>query len=122
VDKVKLPRNVADSIEKVWYAVQDDIATKYMRLTNWNFLRDEVEGHQVLDYDFKTLIGYAESFPLEYMQALVNGYEVEQTPEERIRTEYLSQLGSLDKWCCGFQEGIKYTLKTLDIKIKGVNA
>lgn len=121
-EKVKLPKNVAEAIERVWQAVQDDIGTKHMRLTNWNFLKDEVEGHQVLEYDWKTLMGYAETYPLEYMQALVNGYEIELTPEEKVREYYQIQK-------CAVVNGhdfdnpstaIRYVLGCLNIKIDGV--
>ena len=127
---VRLPKNVAEAIERVWYAVQDDIATKHMRLTNWNFLKDEVEGHQVLDYDWKTLMGYAETYPLNYMQALVIGYEIEETPEDTVRNAFqhaLNEIESLgdhpqvEHWK-GMKSGIIITLGALNIKIEGVNA
>ena len=130
---VKLPKNVAEAIERVWHAVKDDIATKHMRLTNWNFLKDEVEGHQVLDYDWKTLMGYAETYPLEYMQALVNGYEIEETPEDKVRgyidhlkaTRDRTDLATARCRASEYSGRIDSALTILDylnIKIEGVNA
>ncbi|QYG88290.1 hypothetical protein [Bacillus atrophaeus] len=56
--------------------------------------------------------------------ALVNGYEIEKTPEEKVR-EYFEKLWTC---CCGTdeieiaEETIINTLNLLGIKIEGVNA
>lgn len=66
----------------------------------------------------------------EYFQALVNGYTVEKSPEEKV-AEYLAEAedfradatdGNYYEFCNGRIVGIKQTLDILGIKISGVNA
>lgn len=69
----------------------------------------------------------------ELASALINGYEVEQTPEEKLR-EYYEELGrcrdtSLEEddlkdvaINASKRVGIRYALNTLGIKIEGINA
>lgn len=64
------------------------------------------------------------------MRALVNGYEIEKTPEERVRDKYAQILvwkrvhrkdgeyGAAD----GREDGFRMALEALGIKIEGVNA
>ncbi|NYV67625.1 hypothetical protein HYI36_20310 [Bacillus sp. Gen3] len=66
------------------------------------------------------------------MTALVNGYEVEKTPEEKVR-EYYEEIDSYRRQSKGFDsnasdefhrmcDAIRTTLDLLGIKIEGVNA
>lgn len=55
------------------------------------------------------------------MSALVNGYTVEQTPEEKVH-EYYDSLNEQDGFESAEQDGILTTLDLLGIKIEGVNA
>jgi hypothetical protein len=57
----------------------------------------------------------------DFILALYNGYEVEQTPEEKVR-EYYGKLNQHHD--CDWREAmhIKKTLNLLGIKIEGVNA
>jgi hypothetical protein len=66
---------------------------------------------------------------LTLASALINGYEVEQTPEEKVRGVYemaKKTEGQMhtekfkSKWQ-GVQQGVEYTLGALGIKIEGVN-
>ncbi|MEC1648233.1 hypothetical protein [Bacillus halotolerans] len=74
---------------------------------------DDVLGGKLAKLDLMTLAA-----------ALVNGYEVEKTPEEKVR-EYFEKLWTC---CCGTdeieiaEETIINTLNLLGIKIEGVNA
>ncbi|WP_332606816.1 hypothetical protein [Bacillus spizizenii] len=61
--------------------------------------------------------------------ALVNGYEIEKTPEEKVREFYDGFKGDPQKYpaethsrCKTSQRVIKCTLNLLGIEIKGVNA
>jgi hypothetical protein len=58
------------------------------------------------------------------MSALVNGYTVEQTPEEKVREYYEGHChrGTYDQYVNGALDGIKGTLDLLGIQIEGVNA
>jgi hypothetical protein len=66
-----------------------------------------------------------------FLKAILNGYEVEKTPEDNLRDYYnaLRKINNnkeippsqrIDAAC--EQKGIEMTLKLLDIKIEGVNA
>ncbi|WP_303984853.1 hypothetical protein [Niallia circulans] len=62
--------------------------------------------------------------------ALINGYEIVMTPEEKIRDYYESNYAKHEKskpfsgedhYTTGVSQGIKRTLEHLGIKIEGVN-
>ena len=84
----------------------------------------------------KMWVGFSEYKPLNgidlptLMSALVNGYEVELTPEEKVR-EYCTTVGQAFRdrhsdegasYNSGRLTGIRTTLTLLGIKIEGVNA
>ncbi|MEC0369996.1 hypothetical protein [Paenibacillus chibensis] len=54
------------------------------------------------------------------LAALVNGYEREKTPEDKIRAVYEEPADG--EYAQGYEDGIVFTLDTLGIKIAGVNA
>jgi hypothetical protein len=62
------------------------------------------------------------------MEALICGYEVEMTPEDKIRNSFNAniskyrELGEEGDYYYGVTHGIKLTLEKLGIKIEGVNA
>jgi len=63
----------------------------------------------------------AEGSPDMLMSALINGYEVEKTPEERLR-EYYEEFSRLpDDYEAGVLEGVYKTLEILGITIEGIN-
>jgi hypothetical protein len=68
---VAIPKNVAEAIETVWETKTDEQTVKYLWLTNWNLLQ-ETHPDQ-----FNILVAYAKENPVNYMQALTNGYEIE---------------------------------------------
>lgn len=57
------------------------------------------------------------------------GYEIEETPEEKITANYLDKKRKWEEspepfdveWEKGFTAGIRYVLDNLNIKIKGIN-
>ncbi|MGM0815358.1 MAG: hypothetical protein ACQEUO_07520 [Bacillota bacterium] len=56
--------------------------------------------------------------------ALINGYEVADSPEEKLQEYYVEALHTARDETTGhdIQDAIRYTLETLGIKIEGVNA
>lgn len=58
------------------------------------------------------------------MKALINGYEVEQTPEDKVREQYETPRHFHDKYndtyADVYRKGMKFALDTLNIKIEGV--
>lgn len=122
--KVKLPREVAQAIEdlrkdgmsnfNIMYQAQGAVVTNsYLTIRKWAF-------------DFP-----GEGSPDLLMQALVNGYEVEKTPEDRVREYfeilkrrevYAEENGHLTAQHRQGRLSVAITLDILGIKIKGVNA
>jgi hypothetical protein len=115
-DKVTLPREVAEAIElaKDTYG---SITAIFEDARNGNL--DVL--HDYFKYNFDELI-----------IALVNGYEIEKSPEDKVREYYDSVLNRLYTEGLDDQErryvleseacGILRTLDLLEIKIPGVNA
>lgn len=56
----------------------------------------------------------------DYFKALVNGYETELTPEEKLRDIYKDHRG-INVVSASYKAGIKDALWILDIKIPGIN-
>lgn len=116
--KVKLPREVAEAIEHL------------RTITHSNHGLISTVEHCDVNPVARTVYGWAfaksgAGSPDLLMQALVNGYEAEKSPEEKVRDYYepfSSQHRRLtsDKYAIGF--AIVQTLELLGIKIEGVNA
>lgn len=119
--KVTLPRDVAEALEElresgrsnidiVWKSCEPIVNGTYMKIKRWAFCE---EG------------GSAD----ELMSALVNGYEIEQSPEDRLREYYVYQEQSyhdnvgterIEHLAKGV--AIRTTLAILGIQIEGINA
>lgn len=109
--KVIIPKDVAEAIEHVRNAGYTNFT-----LINIETLRKSFpEQHEILNYYNGT-----EERLNNYLLALVNGYTVKQTPEDKVREYYDGQdRGSVP----GHNRavGIKTTLDLLGIKIEGIN-
>jgi hypothetical protein len=115
MNKVTLPKEVAEAIDgllRLGRSKRDIISASTGGIVGERsaqikmFVDDSPENFEVL------------------MSALVNGYEVEQTPEEKVR-EYYDFLRSASTWNedhAGKVRAIEKTLDLLGIKISGVNA
>lgn len=120
--KPTLPREVADAIESMREDGQNNF--NIMRLAHGSVF--EGPSTVIKRYFFESDIGIS---PDTLMSALINGYEVEQTPEDRV-LEYYNRIirravstNSPEMFrLLGEKEGITKTLNTLGIKIEGVNA
>jgi hypothetical protein len=125
-DKVKLPREVAEAIE----TLKRQGYTEYGIVTLADDNSDLCGGEEKLIHDYVNENFYENSVKL--MSALVNGYEIEKSPEDKVREYYDSVLNRLYTEGLDDQErryvleseacGILRTLDLLDIKIPGVNA
>lgn len=85
-EKVTLPREVAEAIEKARSKSWAD--ADLMDITN--FID---ESYQPSDGPYRSIGEYISDVYLEenlpkYMSALVNGYDVEESPEEKLREYY----------------------------------
>jgi hypothetical protein len=110
-NKVKLPKDVAEAIG--WY--EDSAKMRYQVM---------VVGFN--DYYYCTpqariMQAYTKEHPDLFAQAVLNGYEVEQTPEDEIRVYYQRFSKGTHSYDEGYCAGVIDTLKILNIKIKGVN-
>lgn len=111
MQKVKIPRDVADDIEKlrrVNTSNQDII---------YKFAWDTENGYM-------ELVAYAAYYFETFIQALVNGYEVEETPEDKVRGLFNTPPifnNGIGELSTAYRNGILDTLEMLNITIKGVN-
>lgn len=127
-EKVTLPREVAEAIEKA--RSKSWAEADLMDITN--FID---ESYQPSDGPYRPIGEYISDVYLEenlpkYMSALVNGYNVEKSPEEKLRNifeEYRANYRSTEDWerdnayAEGVLFGIEETLELLDITIEGIN-
>lgn len=106
--KIKLPREITEAIE--------DLRVEGYTDTQIVYDVESGKGNRTLnDYFFDV------GTPDDLMQALVNGYEVEKTPEEMVR-EFYESLNTSEVWEPKKRDGVEQTLNILGIKIGGINA
>lgn len=123
-EKVKLPRGVAGAIETIRKSNMSEHG-----LYDIDWLESDIDDNDQIRIAKDSICIYIESstdqfdpkHPLiNYYKALVNGYEVEETPEEKVRYWYENpdiHNYNPNSW----KMGIKVTLDALGIKIEGVN-
>lgn len=108
-EKVKVSREVAEAIEELY--------VEYGGKTP-----DRIE---VITYDIIHVVEMRKVFGSMRLQdvikAISDGYEIRKAPEDKISETYQSFCRNASKYDTGFNDGIRYALNTLDIKIKGVN-
>jgi hypothetical protein len=107
MEKVTLPKEVAEAMENLLSRGAEDkdiIAYGMARFTTENA---------------GEIYRYAQDNFYGLMSALVNGYQVEQTPEERLREYYDNMLFANGDT---YSDVIKHTLDILGIEIDGINA
>ncbi|MFE4202084.1 DUF1642 domain-containing protein [Aneurinibacillus aneurinilyticus] len=122
-EKVVIPREVAEAIE---YLRGNGIYNKYI-------LANSLESYGDTRCNIRqTVFKFAEKDFLTLANAVLNGYTVEQTPEDKVR-EYFERLRKEEQPSCGncvedrvrasvACQAVEFTLNTLGIKIEGVNA
>ncbi|MED0704897.1 hypothetical protein [Aneurinibacillus aneurinilyticus] len=115
MDKVKLPKEVAQAIETLENA---EITTFGIICSlaheRWGHSEHVSDAHKVLRrFSFGNSGGNTDII----LKALVNGYELELTPEEKVYEYYHEHTENSDE-----KVGVCRTLNLLGIKIEGVNA
>lgn len=117
--KVVIPKDVAEAIEKLRQGASDG----------------EIEGAAVdgvvitgLWDECEAVWKYAKESEDTLLQAVVNGYEIEATPEDRLREYYQGQLSANVLATAteyhvyiGKRSGVRKTLDILGITVEGVN-
>ncbi|MED0759107.1 hypothetical protein P4S93_18305 [Aneurinibacillus thermoaerophilus] len=115
MEKVKLTKAQADALEiaKSLKAYQNDISSlliAHISHSGGECWAKEMGLHPLNHLDVET-----------FARAVIVGYEVEMTPEEKVREKY----ESVDPWETygnAYRQAIRDTLNILGIKIEGVNA
>lgn len=123
-DKVKLPKEVAEALSRLCDGneKQDIFNDLFHAGANTNFTWESKTVYEHFKFDMFRLA-----------QALVNGYEVEQTPEDKVLERYKryraeqkfhAEKGQreMEQFWEGAASGIIDALDDLGIKIEGVNA
>lgn len=107
-EKVKVSKKVAVAIDAALADIQSNKAILMVHedAGKWT---EEFEPLNTLDFD--TLA-----------RAIYIGFEVVQTPEEKVEEYYKKLLYSDDKHCKIMALSVRHTLSLLKIRIKGVNA
>jgi Protein of unknown function (DUF1642) len=115
MSKVTVPREVAEAIE-YFKAEEYENRDILIRVEEGTF-NESYENH------VDALQKYSTANYNDLLLALVNGYNVEKTPEEEIRGYYAEVIDLYTHdYSNGLQVGIVYVLDKLGIKIEGVNA
>lgn len=116
MEKVKVTKEVAEAIEAL--RKQGDSDEEILRV-----LADPDDGWATPKTEILNDIPF-----ITVVKAVVIGYEVEETPEEKISKYYYealersnSQYSNVRHVAYGDMRAVKYTLDTLGISIKGVN-
>lgn len=120
-NKVTLPREVAEAIE----SLRCERGMNNFGIVS-GFCRRENSLMEVIDDYFSDFDVNSPQHPNALLEVLVNGYEVEKSPEEKVR-EYFEGINDLhdrhnhdiDR---GILTGVEMTLDLLGLKIEGVNA
>lgn len=100
---------------KLTKAQSEEIKTLLKENPAEDIIQDHVEGKW---WDDSPLNGLALD---TLIRALYIGYEVEQTPEEKLLYCYAETSSINEDFREGYRAGIEGTLKILNIKIKGIN-
>lgn len=118
-EKVKVSREVAEAIEKAlnYFLLADggEDPEEALIVQHAIELYGEVKQKMLADVLF-------ELGTFELAEILVNGYEVEQTPEEKVEEYYKKLLNSDDTQCKNMALAVSHSLSLLKKRIKGVNA
>jgi len=119
-EKVKLPKDVAESIEwfrKEFAGYEWTIMSAILRYDANNPVSEQEE-------TLRDFIRKSESNFTVIMKALVNGYEIEKSPDDLIHDLFYrtkSVFGEFDDIKTAYQKGIRDTLYALKMTIPGVN-
>lgn len=113
-EKVVLPKDVADAVRRI------RSVTGTAEAYDLGLLRADAEKGNDLT---RVILDYVEvNGPQKYFAALVNGYTIEQTPEDRVREVYEESKRSQPmSYLDGKAAGIEITLAILGLEIDGIN-
>lgn len=117
MEKIKVSRKVADALDYL-------LATELYKENRSKILKAQVHNEDAWHCSTPAE-GLNGVDIMTLATALVNGYEADMTPEERLEALYSKHekqvSTSFNSYSRGITDGILHTLATLDIKVKGVN-
>ena len=106
MDKIKVSKEVAIALEVALKVTSKrNFFEEHSNKMQWT-LEDYLPLNKISNWDMA--------------QILINGYEVEETPEDRMLDFYNYYNGDSD-YEKGFRDAVEYTLEQLRHKIKGIN-
>jgi hypothetical protein len=115
MEKVKLTREVAEAMDRFQHQYGSETL----------FRVEGYVGEDTAQADAYDIVRWMRKGNYRtYYTALVNGYEVEETPEEKVRGLYSNKIpfhNGIGELSISYRAGIRDTLDALNIKIKGVN-
>ena len=111
-EKIKLPREVAEALDH----------EKYMGFHNIVESVVNAGAYEITTNHLVTIRNYFRSDWTLLATAIINGFEVEQTPEDKVREYYLNQKAQVvsEHEFDDPAKAIRYVLELLNIKIDGV--
>jgi hypothetical protein len=118
MEKVKVSKEIKDAIEDFRMCYPESFPKNVMQVATEQerFIGKTVHCH--------TLKLFAELNFNGLLQSLVVGYEVEQTPEDKVRELFKNPgpfYNGIGGTSTAYRDGIRETLDALNIKISGVN-
>lgn len=119
IQRITLPKDVAEAIESIKSAFNGQA---YSIDVIWSNAQNTPESDYGVIWRWITKEEGADGVP-QYFNALVNGYDVEQTPEEKVQEYYKNLRNSCEGSFYWEQANVvEITLDLLGIAIEGVNA
>jgi hypothetical protein len=124
-DKVKLPKKVALAIES--------LRSADFKITNWDIVYAFANSQAD---EYPALIEFARQDFDTFIKALVNGYQIEETPEDKVKEIHNKYIAMGHEKCRNYEtnnnvpaanyyyakaDAIRDVLNILGIKIEGVN-
>lgn len=124
-EKVKISRELTEALEFLQNN-GESASDIILEFADRESARHEVYVDERFNNAYKLIFKHFEVIA-DLAAALINGYEIEETPEEKVANIYwkkreLCNTTKAIKWeHDAYANGIMFTLETLGIKIKGLN-
>lgn len=111
-EKVKLPREIADALSKSKHIGPAAILGHLTQLL--------IASDQNTTPELFIICRYFEKNPYIMASAIISGYEVEETPEEKVKALFKKYNNETDMHY-GYRLAVRECLEALNIEIDGVN-
>lgn len=125
--KVQLPKNVYDAMKHLQNSFGIGFLFKYEYMIGHYKRSNKYAGHHLTSItEIVDFVKSSDDNRKKYFKALINGYEVELTPEDILYQKYSNpnkyRFHSFNEQeHYAYQEGILDTLELMKLKVKGIN-